>query len=230
MMKIVVPIPVFGRFPLLIQTIKRLYERNKVYKVICIGHEPEAEWIAKSLGAEWIYHANSPLGAKWNTGFQACKKYDPDGVLFAGSSDWFSDNYITDGAEYLSEFDLIGMLGCHFADIADTVRVVHWEGYKDKTRLGEPIGIGRILSAQLLTRINWTPFEDHLVNSMDWSMWQKTKHSKIKLLDNTFKTMSISTNKWVNKHKFADHYTGGILESTIVDNNVLKDFPEIYLI
>lgn len=230
MKRIVVPIPVYGRLPLVKQTITRLYSRNNVYKVICVGHEPEAARLCQDLGAEWVEHPNYPLAAKWNAGFKACEKHDPDGVLFTGSSDWISDDYLTRASSYLSNYHLIGTLGCHFADVNDRIRVVYWEGYKDPIRKGEPIGIGRILSKSLLKHMKWKPFDDRLNSSLDWSMWSVARNFRIKILDPSYLTMSISHKDWPNKHKFENHWLGGILESRIVTKGILDKFPEIYLL
>lgn len=233
MTKIVVPIPVYGRFPLVKQTIKRLYEKNKVHKVICIGHEPEAAKLCMDLGAEWVEHPNFPLGSKWNAGFKACEKHKPDAVLFAGSSDWIADDYLERASVYLSEYDLLGTLGCYFADVGNTIRVVYWEGYTSQTRIGEPIGIGRLLSNKLLKHMRWKPFNDKLDNSLDWSMWSVAKNFKVKILDSSYITISISHKNWPNKHNFKDHWTGSLKDSSKKLDykaciNTLKGFPEIH--
>lgn len=225
---IVAPIPVFGRLPLLRLTIQRLYKKNKVDKVICIGHEPEAKELCESLGAEWVHYNNEPLGAKWNAGFKAAQKHNPTGILFVGSSDWVSDEYVSENKILLDEFDLIGKLGCYFVDIGKEARLAYWNGYTDQRRFGEPIGIGRLISSRILDKMNWHPFDGSLNNSMDWSMWIRIRglDGKVQIIDNG-KLLSISTDKWVNKHKFTD-CTNGKLPS--LQCNVLKlvnDFPEL---
>lgn len=234
---IVAPIPVYGRFPLVTLTIKRLKEQG--IKVICIGHEPMGKKIADYMGVDWIEHDNQPLGSKWNLGFLEAKKYNPEGVIFMGSSDWASNNYITESGKYLNDFDLIGMLGCHFADIkkyddnkkSDEIRLVRWHGYEDVDRKGEPIGIGRILSKRILDKIGWKPFDDGLNNSLDFSMWDKVLKSggKIKILeDDNLKLLSISTNLWQNKHNFEQHWSNIIPSEKIHSKDFFVDFKEIF--
>jgi hypothetical protein len=236
-MKIIAPIPAFGRIPLLEQTIKRLYNKNGIYKVIVIGHENEAKEIAIKNGADFVYHENTPLGAKWNAGFKACQKFDHDAVIFLGSSDWISDDYLSIVAPLINEFDLIGKLGCHFFDKQivngghPRYRLVHWLGYGTGTRQNEPIGIGRIISKSMLQKINYTPFNPTLDSSLDWSMWQQVhKHNpRIKILDESqCQLVSISTNKWVNKHKFDDHWTDKMPSVKIPETSFLKLYPEIH--
>ena len=234
---IVAPIPVCGRFPLVTHTIKRLKDQGVI--VICIGHEPMGKKIADYMDVEWIEYSNDLLGSKWNTGFLAAKKYNPEGVLFMGSSDLMSSNYLTESSKYLKEYDLIGMLGCYFADLNksddnkknDEIRLVKWNGYGDGDRENEPIGIGRLLSSRILDEIGWKPFNDELNSSLDFSMWEKVLNSngKIKILDdNNLKLLSISTNLWRNKHKFEQHWNNILPSEKIYDKSFFLDFKEIF--
>ena len=228
---IVAPIPVNGRRPLLKYTISRLQAQG--VQVICLGHDREDEYLCKSLGAEWIEHNNSPLGAKWNSGFMAAKKYNPTGVIFVGSSDWISDNYIAEAEEKIKQFDLVGKLGCHFVDVADKIRLVNWTGYGIGPRSYEPIGIGRVLSSRFLDKINWQPFNNRLESGLDWHMWLKAIHAdaSVGIFDtDEIKLLSISTNKWNNKHKFDDHWLNKLRSYKIYGDDkdeFLKSFPEI---
>lgn len=230
-MKICAPVPVFGRFPLVRMTISRL-KRQGIIPII-MGHEREALEIAQELNVDFVSVSNDPLGNKWNAGFQACQNYQPDGVIFMGSSDWASDDYIDSVSDALHDFSFIGMLGCHFADVSDEVRLVHWPGYGIGQRQYEPIGIGRVLRSDLLAKMNWQPFDPRLSSGLDWSMYLKI----IKLVDDIavvkddskdIRLLSISTNKWPNKHKFSDHWSGA-LRSTHMNNELLKNnFEEIF--
>lgn len=231
---IVAPIPVNGRRPLLKHTVTRL--QNAGVKVICMGHDHQDKELALSLGAEWITANNDPLGAKWNAGFMAARKYEPTGVLFVGSSDWVSDNYITEAERMLPEYDMLGKLGCHFTDLGEQhIRTVNWFGYGKGPRSYEPIGIGRVLSTRLLNKLNWMPFDKRLNSGLDWSMWLKTLalDSPIGIFeDPDMKLLSISTHKWGNKHKFEDHWSGSLKGSSEKLGNkaeyeLFKSFPEI---
>jgi hypothetical protein len=228
-MIVTAPIPVFGRFPLVRLTISRL-KRQGVTPIV-LGHEREAMDIAKQMDVEFISIDNDPLGNKWNKGFQASKNYNADAVIFMGSSDWCSNGYIQRCKENSKDFGMIGQLGCHFADVSDQIRLVHWKGYKDQMRQNEPIGIGRFLNREFLERINWTPFNPQLSSGLDWSMWLKAMKSNQEIgileCDNSVQLLSISTNKWNNKHKFTDHWTGA-LKSERCDVALLeKEFSEL---
>lgn len=228
-MKIVAVIPVHGRLPLLKLTIKRLYERNKVMKVICIGSEAERA-TCEAVGAEFIVHDNNPLGKKWNAGFMAAKKYSPDGCLFVGSSDWISDNWLDYISIYMRDYDLVGKPDFNLLDYGHIKRACHWAGYNDFRRANEPIGIGRVLSRRILDAIGWKPMDDKLESSLDWSMYNKIIQSggKIKLLNTTqIQSLSLSTHSWINKHKFEDHWKGKMPSKKIDVNKLIEIFPEI---
>lgn len=231
-MKIIAPIPCFNRFPLVELTASRLIRQGVT--PILIGHENQIKEIANDLNIEFIQASNSPLGNKWNKGFMACKNYNPDGVIFMGSSDWCSDDYIKSVNENLNDFNLLGMLGCHFVDVAEKIRLVHWAGYGHGLRHQEPIGIGRVLRCDFLNDINWKPFDENLNAGLDWSMWLKAlnTYQKIGIFEeqSNIQLLSISTNKWSNKHKFEDHWNGK-LQSKICNIDLLNEnFNEIQLL
>lgn len=230
-MKIIAVIPVYGRRPLIKHTITRLLKKNGVYKVICVGEHPKDERECKAAGAEWVIHSNRPLGAKWNAGFKEAKKHNPDACLFVGSSDWISDNWIPVLSSHLTHFDLIGLPGCYLMDINTTKHVfrsVYWPGYIGP-REGESIGIGRIISASVLNRINWEPFDSKLDHSLDFSMQKRVLQAggKLKLVrTDEVKSMAISCNQWPNKHNFESHWTNRLLSRKINHQDLIKVFPE----
>lgn len=230
--KIVAAIPAFGRIPLLRRTIERLYQKNGVHRVIVAGSEPEVEKLCIGTGAVFVRHHNNPLGAKWNAAFRAAMFYDPDGVLFVGSSDWLSDNWLPTTAPLLEYFDMIGKPDCYFLDIGPTDnRLCYWPGYTRPDRKGESIGIGRLLSRRILDRINWSPFDPQKDNSLDHSMQNKVMAAggNIKLLeDDRIKAVSISTHQWPNKHRFEQHWNNELPSTRIpeVAEFTEKHFPE----
>jgi hypothetical protein len=155
-------------------------------------------------------------------------------VLFVGSSDWVSDNYIQEAEDKLKEFDMVGKLGCHFIDVDDKIRLVNWTGYGKGPRSYEPIGIGRMLSNRFLDKINWQPFDKRLNSGLDWAMWLRAiiSDASIGIFDaDEIQFLSISTDKWENKHKFEDHWTGKLKSERITGKEqiaFLQSFPEIY--
>jgi len=216
-MKIAAVIPVHGRKELLKYTIQRLMNKNVI--VIAIGCLDDI----KDLPCQRFVHENYPLGRKWNYGFQRAREYYPDAVLYVGSSDWISDNWIDVMIPYLEKFDMVGKLDYNLAHICNKITLLKFKGYIDpklslrtllikhslrqffwgNDRILEPIGIGRLIRSSFLDKINWRPFLDDMNSSMDWCMMQK-----LKFLDGTYtvysgdiiQSLSISCNKWNNMH------------------------------
>lgn len=209
-MKTVAVIPVKGRLPLLKYTIQRLYKKNGVFEVICIGDSIEEQEVCENEGAEFIFHENNPLGKKWNAGFLAAKKHNPDAVLFVGSSDWVSNNWLSYTEKLIrAGADLVGKPDFYLLDIGETYRFCHWLGYTQPQRRLEPIGIGRVISKRILDLMNWQPIQETLNNSIDWSMYQnilKLGGEVKNVRTNEIQSLSISTSHWANMHKFEDHY------------------------
>lgn len=235
--KVVAALPIQGRRPLLKQTITRLYKKNGCFKVICAGEDSKDKKLCESLGAVWVHALNQPtgtLGLKWNRAFLKAKEYNPDAVLYVGSSDWLSDNWIEKTRPYVEEHGITGVPGCHFGDIPKRgqIRIVYWPGYVGE-RSNESIGIGRMLSKKLLDLIDWQPFDPTKQSSMDAHM--KKKCAAVGYNDffvrEDIKAMSISTDMWDNMHKFEDHWSGRLPSDKIEDvDNFLKQFPEAYQI
>lgn len=225
---------VLGRGPLLYHTIRRLYQKNGCFKVICSGHLPEDKVVVESAGGIWIEHDDQPLGSKWNASFREAQKYEPDAVLYVGSSDWLSDDWLERMELYVRDFHFVGTSGFHLIDLGETKRLCYWPGYahypQTKSRSLETIGIGRMLSRHLMDKLNWEPFEPHLRNSLDFSMKTRAAAKGFKdVMVNDLISLSVSTDKWVNMHKFDEHYRGRLLSQHIkdVDGFVNTLFPEI---
>tara|TARA_B100001248_G_scaffold107933_1_gene80502 strand:+ start:288 stop:1670 length:1383 start_codon:yes stop_codon:yes gene_type:complete len=222
---IVAIIPVFGREKLFKYTIRRLYQKNKINHVIVLGESESERITAIKEGAIFIKHINKPLGAKWNTGFQYSKRFNPDAVLFVGSSDWISKDWIDSAYPYiLNGYGYVGKKDYYMLDINDkNIRTCRWLGYLCN-RKNETIGIGRLISKNLLEKINYTPFKKNKNSSMDYCMYQKCINNdfKIKILDNSSMFLSISCNLWANMHKF-EYYYDGAQKKTNNDKEFLRN-------
>lgn len=228
---VIAVIPCFGRFPLLRQTVSRIINKNRV-KVLLVGHEKQVEQIAKEYKCHYLFHDNTKLGQKWNAGFQYAKHLNPDAVLFVGSSDWVSDNWVSETMPLLKDYEMVGTLGCYLLDLSTVkpMRLVYWAGYGEGERATEPIGIGRLISKRALNKMNWSPFDPLKDNSMDWQMWRKVLDNggTVKIVDQeSIKSVSISTNLWPQKHQFEQHWKS-VLKSDKQEPApfVSKYFPE----
>lgn len=235
--KVIACIPVHGRLPLLEITIKRLYHLNGCDKVICSGDGLEEKKLCESLGAIWVAHPNKPLGAKWNSAFMKAKEFNPDAVVYVGSSDWLVHNWFHIMEAIVKEKHFVGPAGCYFLDIAHERRAVWWGGYKTskfhQNRADETIGIGRMISRELMDKIGWKPFYDTYDNSLDRSMKEICKKAGYDDFMLEIKgAVSISTDKWVNKHNFTHHWAGALTSERIenADHWCKVFFPEALML
>jgi len=221
-MKVAV-IPVRGRLPLIPHTIKQALK--VVDEVVCVcDHAYEKEYC---VGATTTVLSRVPLGRKWNAGFQFASQFDPDFVLYIGSSDWVSENWMDVMLPYAENCELVGvpifyLLHLYYEVLIkdhDTLKRmssksgVHnmpvrfkdwvagrWGGYWDE-RKHEPIGIGRVLNRDYLKRVDYKPFDDEARKSMDWHMFMKAKSYNLIERDD-IRCLSISTSLWANFHDF----------------------------
>lgn len=207
--KIIAVIPIFGREPLLKYTIRRLYEKNNINYVIGIGYTEEEEGIVYNEGAIFLKHINKPLGRKWNAGFKYIEKFDPDAVLFVGSSDWISSDWIDKAYKYIEEgYGYVGKEGYSMVDITDgNIRYCLWHGYLCDRKY-ETIGIGRLISKKLLKIIKYKPFDNNKNKSMDYSMYLNCINNNmlVKIINNESIFLSVSCDLWINMHIFNYHY------------------------
>lgn len=237
---VVAVVPVFGRMPLVKQTVKRLILKNNIERVVCVcSTEQDYKYLLDlskgNCGISPIQHKNFPLGAKWNAGFVEAQKYNPDACLFVGSSDWVSDNWVSTLLPLIKDYDMIGMAGCRLLDISKGgMKALEWHGYMGD-REDESIGIGRLISARILDRIGWKPFFDHKDGSLDYAMQLKVKKAggKCAIIHHPeLISMAISTDKWENKHKYKDHETGVLRRNSLpikdLKGFLTANFPEAY--
>jgi len=221
-MKVAV-IPVRGRLPLLRHTIKQALKVTD--KVVCIcDHAYEIPFCE---GAVCTVLSRVPLGRKWNAGFQFARQFDPDYVLYIGSSDWVSDNWVDTLLPYAEQYEIVGvpkfhLLHLHYDVIFDSIEKLEyfrrrsgphevqvefnnwqagkWGGYGGE-RHDEPIGIGRILNRDYLKRVDFKPFDDKARKSMDYQQFMKAKSACLVDRDD-IRCLSLSTNLWSNFHNF----------------------------
>jgi hypothetical protein len=212
-------IPVKGRGLLVPHTAQRLVDMGvKVILVLEYAHEKAFFY---GMDVDCTVMGHQTLGKKWNAGFQRAKGYDPDYVLFVGSSDWVTENWLDVMIPLADECDIAGVADYYMAHIEVgipydraqayaraevnknilSIKAGHWMGYKGNEREGEPIGIGRVLNREFLRRIDYKPFDDMQTKSMDWAMFNKAKSFKtIRCAEH--KCLSISTSLWSNYHDF----------------------------
>ncbi len=233
--KVIACLAVNGRLPLLKHTIERLYKKNGCYKVICSGDLPEDRKLCESLDAVWVQARNKPLGNKWNQSFYKAREFNPDAVLFVGSSDFVSDNWFSIMKPYVDTYGFAGVPGSYLTDVGNDLRLCDWTcgyaGYRSD-RADECIGVGRMLSRRLLDAINWLPFDPQFDNSLDRSMKDNgivKGYDDFMVKDTRLKALSLSTPLWKNKHVFEMHWNNMIpsIKMTNPEMWLQENFPEV---
>ena len=206
-MTITAVIAVKGRTPLLKQTIRRLFGRNMVQNVVCVGDKGLDQAVCESLGCQYVVHPNFPLGLKWNAGFAfAGREIDPDAFLFVGSSDWISDNWTRTAGGYLQHADMAGKTDMHLVDVgkpleygqANDIRACYWPGYTDNERKGETIGLGRMIGRDMMRKMKYKPFNEHQNASLDYAMYNHIlSHSGkiVSITDDSMRSVSPDRSK-----------------------------------
>lgn len=126
---------------------------------------------------------NDPLGRKANDSLEALEGL-VDFVITTGSDDFFSDNAV-EIYESLTDYDYVGFSDCFFYDEANA-KTLYWPGYDDERRAGEPIGAGKMVSSEILDRMNWRPFVETINRSLDYyyhrRVLQITNHYHVKAM------------------------------------------------
>lgn len=137
-----------------------------------VGSEgSESQKLAEDSG--FLYHEapNQPLGAKWNQGLAAARRrLKPDALVVAGSDDWMTAPVFEHFVKALAD-------GKHFIGFQD-ICFLYWKkmttlyfgGYTHPARIGEPLGLGRCLSAPLLKKVGWRPWWNSRNRGLDLSM------------------------------------------------------------
>ena len=228
---IIAIIPVFGRELLLKYTIRRLYKKNNINLVICMAFSDSEKKVIEDENALFLKCENKPLGNKWNYGYLYSKQFNPDAILFVGSSDWISSDWLETAYNKIKLDNNIGYVGKRnfsMLDISNNkIRTCEWFGYICN-RKNETIGIGRLISKNLLQKLNYKPFNDDMNSSMDYEMYLKCikQKFKIEIIEDNSILLSISCDLWKNMHIFNYHYNA--IQNIIIDNKNFKDNYGLY--
>jgi len=125
------------------------------FQLVVVGSEGEkSRQLANGL---YLEAPNYPLDAKYDSGIQHCKLYNPDAVALVGSDDFITGDYFEWAMSQISlGFDMVGLLDFYLADLTGN-KIFYWGGYTGE-RSGDAIGAGRVYSKSILDRLDWKPF------------------------------------------------------------------------
>jgi len=154
--------------------IKRLMDNFGVIPYVVGSEGDVSRERCEKHGFNYIEYPNVPLGAKANACLKAMRGH-VDYVLNLGSDDLISNSLMQRYIKLIEEgYDMVGVKDMYFYERLRN-RLIYWEGYTERRRRGESLGLGRVLSAKLLDTFNWEMWEENINMSMDWSMTQKLK-------------------------------------------------------
>jgi hypothetical protein len=146
------------------------------YHVIVAGSEGEqSRKMVESKGYIYLEVPNTPLAAKMNATTIKAREFGCDYVLCVGSDDVIHPTLMNQYAKRIdAEIDFIGVTDFYFYDI-ESKRSLYWGGYREKYRKGATAGAGRLISARLMAKWNWQPWENKHSHILDNSMEDKLK-------------------------------------------------------
>lgn len=178
------------------------------HKVVLVGNDFEAEEMAVSMGADWVWHPNHPLGLKCNAGWSyAMKQYDPDFYVMGNASDWYSDGYLEFACSQIGNYGGFAVTNKYFLNYGRREnRLVDNLG-------NEPRSSGLILTREVVNDFDGEPFNDVMDSDLDWSILTNVKDAGFRL--NTYagldhKVLSVSFYKWVNAYNFEGYWGRGV--------------------
>jgi hypothetical protein len=146
------------------------------YHVIVAGSEGErSRKMVESKGYIYLEVPNTPLAAKMNATTLKAGQMGCDYILCVGSDDVIHPTLMSQYAKRIdAEIDFIGVTDFYFYDI-ESKRSLYWGGYREKYRKGATAGAGRLISARLMAKWNWQPWENKHSHILDNSMEDKLK-------------------------------------------------------
>lgn len=164
-------------FRMYARAIKELKPRHEL-QVFIVGSEGiKSRSLAQQYGFRYVEYSNKNLSYKHNFVCGQARLWKADYCLFLGSDDIISQETL----EFLeSEMDkgtdFVGFTDFYFYDI-ETKKAAYWGGYID-SRKGHTVGAGRLISARLMAKWRWQPFESRHQRVLDDSVQNRLKWEK----------------------------------------------------
>lgn len=187
MKKYVIMTPIWKR-PMLTDYVFRYYSRLQSalapeidLRLIAVGSEGDrSRRIAERNGYEYIEYENMPRNRKLNAASRWSKRYEPDALITIGSDDIVNANYFRNIRPLPDT--AIGLLDLYFLNF-HTRKLGYWPGHKEDWRQGEPIGMGRCYSREVLDRCEWQPWSQDkaLMKSLDINARRKLTSLGVKM-------------------------------------------------
>lgn len=125
------------------------------------------------FGSEFSYSntANNPISNKWNHALMQLKGLDFDYAVMMGSDDTMCDKVFAKLDSLMDDYSWTGVLDIYFQEYGET-DLHYWSGYENRRR-GEPVGVGRAISKQLIEKLDYRLWDNGLNKGLDGSMYRK---------------------------------------------------------
>jgi hypothetical protein len=145
--------------------------------------------LAKQLNVDYVFVKNQPLGYKEQVLIEYCRIYNTKYIVYNGSDDYLSLNYVEKLIKYIDNgHNFVGLNNWFIVEQEmNTILKLEY------TNENLSIGSGRILSGDILDKINWQYYPLDKCKSMDYHSFNRIKNivnSKI-LNDDTLQIISI---------------------------------------
>lgn len=142
-------------------------------QIIAVGSEGEiSRSICEEYDAHYLEYPNQPLSDKWQAGLDYARSFDFDALVVLGSDDFICESTFKFYSKQVSKGALfLGFQDCYLHDFS-TKKTIYWKGYgaagvkqSQPHRVGETIGLGRVLRRELL-------------EFMDFDLWKGVDANK----------------------------------------------------
>ncbi|MFD2632107.1 hypothetical protein [Idiomarina piscisalsi] len=170
--------------------------------ILAVGSEGKVSREESEVyNVDYIEASNKPLNEKWQTAAEALRKKAFDAAIVIGSDDFLSPSVFKRYVELYKEgANVIGFIDGHFYNTA-TNEMLFWKGYGGPKkqlgmpeRVGESIGMGRMLSRDVLERLDFEVWSGEPINNgLDLRMRQNL--AKIGFLHVEYAEMNVGSFK-----------------------------------
>ena len=211
-------------FRVFLNSIKRYYQDFGIQTMIAGSEGVKTRDMCLDAGAGYVEVPNSPLSGKFNAAIMAAHvNYKPDGFMILGSDDFVNGAVIKLYQYALKNgVDVAGFKDCYYYN-AKMGEAVYWPGYTVAHRVGESIGMGRLLSLKAFRAVKGRPWSE-ANRGLDWLMNQRLKGHKT--LKRATYTMKGSNCVMVDIKGFGGISSLGSYDTEPVDINVFDTIPE----
>lgn len=141
-------------------------------RIIAVGSCNTDKQTANKAIVDYTEYKNFPVSEKWQHGIYCAQQYDPDAIMICGSDAWLSTNWCMLGKEYVKDgYDIVGKKDFYTCYLAPNSKL-SIIGRTYRTRK-DPVGSGRLISRNILDKLNWQLYPTGLNSCMDGESYKR---------------------------------------------------------